>query len=382
MDIEREFMSRSSVTLTTYERAALAGYINLSDGHAHQSATERQQRVVQDLPRLFREARLIGPLEAENRFKNTYFKTAIRETDAVSLGVRTLPCYSASMAMELVANFLRLRRLNAVLIEPTFDNIPNILRRHQVGVASVSDRVAADDPAAMFNGDPGAVMIVSPNNPTGTTYSREWWTYVAKKAAETGAIVVADFAFRLFDPLSLWNQYAVLDAAGAAYLGIEDMGKTWPTEDIKLGLLIASSGLYAEVDAIHDDMLLNLSPAVYLFLEEMINCSVAEGFEAHVHSLCRANRAIAADILGPEGFLERTVLASMGVAWMELPEHVPDAREFCERLVDNGVHVLPGSPFFWANADKGRRYIRLAMMRDSALVAEGCRRMVLATRHR
>ena len=60
-----------------------------------------------------------------------------------------LMCFTASMAFEIIANYLRLSRLTVTLIEPCFDNLADIFHRHDVPMCPFPD-AWLESPRDMF----------------------------------------------------------------------------------------------------------------------------------------------------------------------------------------------------------------------------------------
>src|SRR5262249_57416978 len=100
-----------------------------------------------------------------------FSRLAKQTWDADALGY--LMCFTASMAFEIVANYLRQRHLSVTLIEPCFDNLSDIFRRHDIPLRPLSDEWL-ESPNDAFERALGelrtdAICLVTPNNPTGRT---------------------------------------------------------------------------------------------------------------------------------------------------------------------------------------------------------------------
>ena len=368
----------SLATLTQYEKLALQAQINLSDGHAHQSPTSNQLEILTKASEHFASPRPPDQVDVEETFLRSFFSLSLNVgiESAMPWMSRTQICYSASLAMEVVANVLRLSGKRRVLVlQPTFDNIPSILTRHGLSVIAVYDEDIANDPTIIATSEVDAVVIVAPNNPTGQSFDRSWFDALARIAEARGVVIVSDFAFRLFDPSMRWNQYDLFDGCGVSYLAIEDLGKIWPTQDLKVGLLIASEDLNDIVDRVHDDFILNASPFTLRLLTKLSNDGPPDAVLQGIREIPRRNRLIVNRALTSVGFLDETRMASISVAWMRLPISGGGGDEVCAMARSKGVHVLPGHLFYFQSKDAGQRYIRLALMRDAAVVTEGCKRL-------
>jgi aspartate/methionine/tyrosine aminotransferase len=220
-----------------------------------------------------------------------------------------------------------------------------------------------------------SVVLVAPNNPSGRKFSKDDFKRAIEASNRARATLIVDFAFRLFDPEMRWDQYALLESEGASYLAIEDLGKIWPTQDLKVGLLTASSDLFDATDSVHDDFLLNVSPFTLGLLTQFCVAEEAQAILDQIRMVPLGNRRLLMDALTAFGVQDLTAIDSLSVAWLRLPDGFPDGVAFCQLAGDVGVHILPGSMFFFDSPDKGRRLIRVALMRDPAIVADGVSRL-------
>jgi len=112
--------------------------------------------------------------------------------------------------------------------------------------------------------------LVCPNNPTGQELTREQVAKVVELCQKKHLLLIIDFSFRFLSDFRKWDQYELLLKSGIEFVCLEDTGKTWPTMELKIGILMASEGIYASLEVITDDMLLNVSPIIFLLLTKYI----------------------------------------------------------------------------------------------------------------
>jgi len=124
--------STTSDTLTRWEWRGLAAEHNLADGHARHFPSPEEATVVRALPEVFAEAARTDQATLQQRFANTFFSVNNQRT-ALKLSPPVFH-YSSSISIEVVANYLRLEGQRCLLLEPTFDNIPAIFRRHGIPI--------------------------------------------------------------------------------------------------------------------------------------------------------------------------------------------------------------------------------------------------------
>lgn len=284
-------MANRPAKLTDYELAALSLRHNLADGHARHDAGPLWDGVLRRIRDHLTAPNPSAHGEIEREFAREFFTLARQQS--VALARRMLFCGSASMSIEIVANYLRLNKLSAGLMEPTFDNLADILRRHHVPLQPIPDAFLTDHdlPGGRWQLDADACFLVVPNNPTGTVCSEAHFTNIVNYCAANKMLLIVDFSFRLMVPgLLEWDQYAILDAAGVRYIAIEDTGKVWPTHEIKVSIVVADPLTHPLLQAIYTDIFLNLSPLNFILLTEFIRDSQRRGLDATLWEIYRHNR--------------------------------------------------------------------------------------------
>lgn len=345
-------------TLTRIEWVALMTEHNLADGHARQGTTGELGGVVDRLPSIYRAAEAHRQADVQNDFERLFFRAA-GQPSVLERSEKPLHHYSSSMSIEIVANHLRIEQLRVGLLNPTFDNIPDILKRHGVPLVPVPETVFSD-PAAIDCWDSfDALFLVVPNNPTGCDPGPGAVERIALECRRRGVLLIIDFSFRFFSAeLDTLDTYAFFERNDIDHIGIEDVGKVWPTLDMKLGSLVAGPRRHDALRAITDDMILNVSPFVFALITD----AGRSGVVRDARSASVRNRAALVKQLAGGQVSVMEGGAGMSVAWLRLPDGW-DSTEVCEWLQERNIAVLPGRPFFWADPEQGARYLRIALMR-------------------
>ncbi|MFI5781174.1 pyridoxal phosphate-dependent aminotransferase [Nocardia sp. NPDC051570] len=364
----------ASVSNTTYERFSLDHSINLSDAHCRQPLIPSQLEIIDKLPELFHDAQSQSQFELEEAFLSAFLSLAgepvLRDTR------RYLLSYSASCAITMVASHCVRAGKRVALIEPAFDNIPSILRRENVDLVPLPEDECTIEgfPAAVARLEPAVVWLVSPNNPTGWTLSESEFTTLVECCAAHQCTLVLDTSFRFYAPtLTSWSQYDILEESGISYIVLEDTGKTWSTSELKVGLTVCSEDLFHDMYRLHDDLLQSVSPFHLRVLTEFIEDSRKSGIEDTILPFVRRNRDILRSILSGDPFrfvTERQ--APVSVDWVDIQAEF-ECEDFVHAAIREGVHVLPGTNFFWNQPDRGRSFIRIPLARDPEVVREGAK---------
>ncbi|WP_159038922.1 MULTISPECIES: pyridoxal phosphate-dependent aminotransferase [unclassified Streptomyces] len=355
--------------LTQEEVDALPFELNLSDGHAFRPWTRAESEIIGDSARFFRESDRRGGQEAEAEYIRRYL--ALGAQSYIPDHFTGLMSYSASMAVEIVANVLRLRGLSAALIEPCFDNIADILRRHRVPLQPIPETALTAGPAALerllgtLTAD--VIFLVSPNNPTGTVVGEEAFTRIVDHCRTENKLLVLDGCFRVYLSLDeVYDHYGILAASGIDCVVIEDTGKVWPAAELKAPFLCVSPGLVREVKAMHSDFLLHLSPFTVRLITEFLGLAEADGGR-HLRELVARNRTLFQSTV-PGSFLRTDDTGKLGLAWLKVEMDGLDGEDVRKLLARHGVHVLSGERFYWRSPHLGRKHLRMALLRDPDVV--------------
>jgi aspartate/methionine/tyrosine aminotransferase len=363
--------------LTVYEIDSLPQTYNLTDGHAFRRWSAAEEAIIDRSAHLFKNNNRRRQPDIEREYIREFSGLARQTWDEDALGY--LMCFTASMAFEVVANYLRLNRLSLSLIEPCFDNLADIFRRHHVPLRPLPDTLleAPRDrfERALAATDADAICLVTPNNPTGTTLTEGNLQCLLEFCKERRKLLILDNCFRAYLPRErVHDQYRLVLESGVDAVLIEDTGKTWPTSEIKAPFFAVTRrrGLFDRIYGIYTDFLLHVSPFGIRLLHEFIRLSRQDEM-ASIHEVVRVNRQALQDNLAGT-FLTPCERPFASVAWLRI-DHALTGAELKRVLEDHGVFVLPGSHFFWHDHRQGDRFIRVALARDADMFAAAAERL-------
>jgi aspartate/methionine/tyrosine aminotransferase len=363
--------------LTGYEIDSLPQSYNLTDGHAFRRWFAAEEAIIDRSAELFKNNDRRRQVEIEREYVRDFSRLAGQTCDEDALGY--LMCFTASMAFEIIANYLRLTRLSLSLIEPCFDNLADIFRRHEIPMRPVPDALLEAPRAAFEQGldgmDSDAICLVTPNNPTGTALPEGNLRLLLEFCKARGKLLILDNCFRAYLPRQLvYDQYHLVLEAGVDAVLIEDTGKTWPTSEIKAPFFAVSRarGLFDRIYDIYTDFLLHVSPVGIKLMHEFIRLSRQDNL-ASIREVVRVNRKALYDNL--EGtFLTPCERRFASVAWLRI-DHPLGGPELKRILDEHGVFVLPGNQFFWHDRRQGEKFIRVALARDAEMFREAAARL-------
>jgi aspartate/methionine/tyrosine aminotransferase len=358
--------------LTGYEIETLPQSYNLTDGHAFRRWTTAEEAVIDHSPQLFKHNDRRQQRQIEREYIRDFARLAKQTCDEDAFGY--LMCFTASMALEIVANYLRLSGRSLTLVEPCFDNLADMFRRHEIPLHPLADAVleAPGDTFehALSSIDSDAICLVTPNNPTGMTLTEGNLRRLVRFCKEREKLLILDNCFRAYLPRHVvYDQYRLVLKAGIDAVLVEDTGKTWPTSEIKAPFFAVSRsrGLFNRIYDIYTDFLLHVSPVGIKLAHEFIRISQLDEL-ASIHEVVRVNReTLGKCITGT--FLTPCERSFASVAWLRI-DHPLTAMELKQVLDANGVFVLPGNHFFWHDRRKGEKFIRVALTRDADMFRE------------
>jgi aspartate/methionine/tyrosine aminotransferase len=352
--------------LTGIEIHSLPQTYNLTDGHAFRKWFAAEEAIIDRSAQLFKNNNRLLQIEIEREYVRDFLRLARQTWDEAALGY--LMCFTASMAFEIVANYLRLNQLSLTLIEPCFDNLADIFQRHKIPLRPFADTLLEAPKAAferaLSNIETDAICLVTPNNPTGMTLAEGNLSSLLQFCKEQHKLLILDNCFCAYLPRHLvYDQYQLVLQSGIDAVLVEDTGKTWPTSEIKAPFfaITRDRGLFDRIYNIYTDFLLHVSPVGIKLMHEFIRLSQLDNLRS-IHDLVRANRKALYDNL--EGtFLTPCERGFASVAWLKI-EHSLSGMELKQILDEQGVFVLPGDHFFWHDRRQGGKFIRAALARD------------------
>ncbi|MFZ3572072.1 pyridoxal phosphate-dependent aminotransferase [Streptomyces sp. BH097] len=364
-------MTEQLLDLTQHEILALQTRHNLADAHTHQEQSRSQRDIVSDLPQLWYEAERSRQIDLENKFKEAFFR--LHGQDSVRADT-TMLSYAASISTLVAGMYLSRNDISISLIEPCFDNLPDVLKNVGVHPEPVPESVLHDadriyDELARHV-ETDALFLVDPNNPTGFTllqHGRRGFEEVVRYCVDHDKLFIVDLcfaAFALADPrFGRFDLYKLLDESGVRYIALEDTGKTWPLQDAKCAMLTCSPDLYEEVYNIHTSVLLDVSPFILNFLTRYVEDSIDDNMES-VRTVITTNRECAQKTLHGSLLEHIEPVVNVSVAWFRITDDRVTASDLQRELSRHEVYVLPGTYFFWNTPQDGERFVRMALARD------------------
>ncbi|BBP56875.1 aminotransferase class I/II-fold pyridoxal phosphate-dependent enzyme [Pseudomonas sp. St316] len=353
-------------SLTEHEVFGLSVKYNLADGHSYISAKTHFRGVLFNLPDLWDSAVETPIPQMEVAFKGVF-------ADYFSLpGLKTHKhfsvCPTASNSIDIVGAWARSKNLRVGLVEPTFDNLAQLLRRREVTIEAVPENVfynlgLLEDFVQDKKLD--ALFMVNPNNPTGFVSDAVMMKSIAELCSRLNVILILDTSFRFCHEHPI-DEYTILIEKGASFIVLEDTGKQWPTLDAKASLLSYSEDLAQDIRAIYEEIYLCSSNFVLRVIIAFIEATLKRGGLDYMHSIISKNtETVRSQLIGTRVSIETPLSRSvMTVMWLNIKRTGLSDLELTDYLASYDVAVLPGRYFYWNSHDlAGHDRIRISLLK-------------------
>jgi aminotransferase len=240
---------------------------------------------------------------------------------------------------------------------------------------------------AAFNRSTRAIIINTPNNPTGRVFTRAELTTIAELCQQFDAIAITDEIYEhiLYDGAHL--PMATLDGMRERTVTISGASKTFSVTGWRIGTLIAPPDLTAAIRKVHDFLTVG-APAP---LQEAVASALEQLGTGYYDGLVRAyreRRDVLYSALCAAGFRCTPPAGAYYILadFSELSERTDD--DYARWLTrggasgdGNGVATVPGSSFYH-DAALGRTLIRFAFCKQLATLQAAGRRLGEIARER
>lgn len=226
-----------------------------------------------------------------------------------------------------------------------------------------------------FNKKTKALILNTPNNPTGKVFSKEELATIAKYCIRHDVLVLTDEIYEhiIYDGLK-HIPIATLDGMRERTITINGISKTFSATGWRIGYAIASPEITSSIRKVHDFLTVG-APAP---LQEGAAMAIAGDGEYYMKlgEFYRERRDFFLGALEKKGFIcyrpygAYYILADFG-RW-----DFRDDVEFAKYLTrEVGVAVVPGSSFYIGGNPEGRRFVRFAFCKKMETLEAAAKRL-------
>jgi len=225
-----------------------------------------------------------------------------------------------------------------------------------------------------FNNRTRAIIINTPNNPTGKVFSRDELEFIAGLCRKWNVLAVTDEIYEhiVYDGHT-HHAMATIDGMQDRTITINAMSKTYSVTGWRVGYVIASPELTQGIRKVHDFLTVG-APAP---LQEAGARALAlpEKYYTDLAAVYQQRRDLLLKALRDTGFLCSTpqgayyIMADFGGL------SLLNDRDFTHYFVrDIGIAVVPGSSFFH-EPEQGSRYVRLCFCKKDETLRSAAERL-------
>jgi aminotransferase len=231
-----------------------------------------------------------------------------------------------------------------------------------------------DELAAAFNEKTKAIIINTPNNPTGKVFTREELETIAALCRKWDAIAISDEIYEhiIYDG-HRHVPIATIEGMADRTVTINGLSKTYSVTGWRVGWTISPPSLTGAIRKVHD--FLTVGAAAPLQEAGAVALGLPDDYYLRLAAEYQRRRDVLLDILGrhhftcykPDGaYYIMTDIRSFGAR---------DDVEFARYLVkDVGVATVPGSSFY-KTSNEGRTKVRFCFCKRDETLAEADRRL-------
>ena len=226
---------------------------------------------------------------------------------------------------------------------------------------------------AAFNDHTKAIIINSPNNPTGKVFSRQELECISRLCQKWDVLAVTDEIYEhiLYDGASHVSMITI-DGMRERTLVVNSLSKTYSVTGWRVGYVIGPPDITVAVRKVHDFM--TVGAAAPLQQAGAVAMRLPDAYYAELASAYQQRRDRLLEILGSAGFQCWAPEGAYYVMCDIAPWGYSSDVEFCRFLVTQvGVAAVPGSSFY-SDPAAGRHLIRFTFCKkDETLMQAGAR---------
>ena len=225
-----------------------------------------------------------------------------------------------------------------------------------------------------FNRHTKAIIVNTPNNPTGKVFTREELKLVAEMCQQHNALAITDEIYEhiIYDGAEHVSM-ASLEGMGERTITINGVSKTYSVTGWRVGWAIAPAVLTDAIRKVHDFLTvgapapLQEAAAAGLSLPQSYYQELAQGYRRRRDRLHAALTEAGFHAYLPKGaYYMMTEIGSFGFA---------DDVAFTRHLVKEvGIAAVPGSSFY-SQPSQGAQQVRFAFCKRDATLEEAARRL-------
>ena len=209
-----------------------------------------------------------------------------------------------------------------------------------------------------------AIVLNTPNNPTGCVYTRQSLEAVRDTAAGKPIFVICDDVYRQLVYTENYRSFAEYRELREQIMVVQSFSKPWAMTGWRMGYLLADAPVKERLELLHQYMVVSTPAPFQRAAMAALDCDPAPMRETY-----RARRAYVLSRLREMGLSVAEPLGAF-YAFPSIEPYGLSSAEFCTRMIrEAGLAATPGSCF------GGEGHIRLSYCYGDAELTEGLDRL-------
>ncbi len=175
-------------------------------------------------------------------------------------------------------------------------------------------------------------------------------------------VLILDTTFRFFSKRQ-YNEYNILLETGLDFVVIEDTGKTFPTLDLKVSMMVYSKAIAKEIRLLYEEIYLCTSKISLSLLSELIKITSDKGLNNVIWKDVQYRKQRLIQAIKGTGLqlVESENTCDLPIVWLNIKETNLSDIELYSYLEKFDVFVLPGRMFYWNSPLKNQFFIRMSL---------------------
>lgn len=220
-----------------------------------------------------------------------------------------------------------------------------------------------------------AVLLSSPENPTGSVWSADELVEIVRSCAELEAVLILDHCFAVAGVHDASDLVRIWDLADVEcdWIAVWDTGKTFGLNEDKLGFIVCGTeAMTAVIDEALAVTQFGVARRQKMFFAELLRRAYYYGHIDELRATCRANLSTAEE-LAPD-FVVRAPDAG-SLLLLDVSASGESDEMIRKKLIAGGVGVVAGNVFFHGDW-RPENYVRVALARSPEYFREAFQRVV------
>ena len=346
-----------------------------------------------DPPEVIRQAAIDAIQQSWNQYAVTFGEADLRE--AIAAKARqynridcdphndvTVTC-GATEAMIATLKALVNPGDEIIIFEPFYENYgPDAIlsgaRPRYVMLRSPGWSYESEELAAAFNRNTKAIIINTPNNPTGKVFSRRELEEISRLCLKWDVMAITDEIYEhiLYDNETHISM-ASIEGMAPRTITINSLSKTYSVTGWRVGWAIAGADITSRIRKVHDFLTVG-APTPFqkagvcaLNMPGEYYTTLQERYEGARNRICAVLKTVGFSIEVPKGAYY--IMAHTDTLMDRYNE--ADAYGFSLKLMDvTGIATVPGSAFYHSPA-MGNDQVRFCFAKNDTTIQDVCQRL-------